>query len=202
MIAAFIIISITGFVAGGGAAVTIFRTTRERLLKERPVIHEQATSILTGTIARFERRELDAAPRRPALESPKKAKKTPAPAPIATTPQNNLARWGHYKTKAPLILEGVQVLATLASLSKLTLSVEDSHNIDLLSNQTNEMLMGFVNTPASIRNMPSVEGALWDQLAEIQKSVTSIQVEGAERIVREAKISTEFIKSKFNNPED
>lgn len=200
MIIALLFISLTGFSLGSFVAIGIYNDTRTSLMLQKPTVDEIGTSILTGTIARFERRELGVAssPRRAVLEAPKKKNN---PAPVVTIPQNNFARWTNYKAKAPLFQEGLKVLGTLASLSKLKLSVEERHNIDVLSDQTNEMLSSFVNTPESIRNIPSVQDALLEQLAEIQKSVTNIQAEGAERIVREAKISTEFIKSKFNNPE-
>lgn len=198
---ALLFISLTGLSLGSFVAIGIYSDTRTSLMLQKPTVEEAGTSILTGTIARFERRELGVAssPRRAVLESPKKKKNNPAP--VATIPQNNFARWTNYKAKAPLFQEGLKVLGTLASLSKLKLSVEERHNIDVLSDQTNEMLSSFVNTPESIRNIPSVQDALLEQLDEIQKSVANIQSEGAERIVREAKIRTEFIKSKFNNPE-
>jgi hypothetical protein len=84
-------------------------------------------------------------------------------------------------------------------MSSLSLTTEERHNLEVLSNQTEELLTNFFNTPESIRLMPAVQQALRDHLTQIEEGVSSVKVKGAEDFIRNLKVGTEFIKTKFSN---
>lgn len=91
----------------------------------------------------------------------------------------------------------MQLLKSLAALSKCNLDLEGQHNVDVLSTQTNALLANYINTPEAIREMPAVEEALVGQLHQIQESLDSIQSDSAEHMVRELKVGTGFLRAKF-----
>lgn len=114
----------------------------------------------------------------------------------------NHKRWEKRPSAFPLVVGGKKVLETISALSALHLSVEDQHNLEVLSNQTDALLKTFVTTPESISAMPEVQRELEAQLVEIVKGVDNIHAQGAENLLRELKTGTGFLKAKFNQGEN
>lgn len=141
---------------------------------------------------------LEAAPAQKQVEQKSKGKKKElSPSPIVVNHQ----KWAKRPSNFPLVVGGKKVLETISSLSALKLSIEDQHNLEVLSNQTDELLNTFVSTPASIADIPEVQKELEAQLVQIVKGVDNIKAQGTESLRRELKAGTDFLKMKFEQDE-
>ena len=178
----------------------VYYAARSFFLRRKPVVYKTSPSAMTPIIAAYQQRQLEIEGRiaPAAIESPKPVK-TSAPKTHSVLVTNH-KKWAENKAQIPLVMESIKVLETLAGMSSLNLTTEEQHNLEVLSNQTEELLTNFFNTPESIRLMPAVQQALRDHLTQIEEGVSSVKVKGAEDYVRDLKVSTEFIKTKFNNP--
>ena len=169
-------------------------------VRNKPVIHKTAPSAMTPLIEHYHQQRLE-------IEGkvvPAAIEQTPAKAVTPTEKSQtvmdkNYAKWAANKAQIPLIQESIKVLETLSAMSSLKLSVEEHHSLEVLSNQTEELISGYFSTPETIRTMPAVERALHDQLVQIEEGVSSIKVKGADSFIRNLKVGTEFIKTKFNS---
>lgn len=132
---------------------------------------------------------------------PKKSKNKQKALQVSVITENN-KRWEKRPSAFPLVIGGKKVLKTISALSALHLSVEDQHNLEVLSNQTDALLNTFVTTPESISAMPEVQRELEAQLVEIVKGVDNIHAQGAENLLRELKTGTDFLRAKFNQGEN
>lgn len=178
-------------------AIPAFLVSRTLFLRGKPVVHKVSPSQLTPVIEAYRQKQLEiegkvapAAIETSTPEKPVKGKTT-----IMST---NYNRWSKAKAQVPLVVESVKILEALSSMSSLDLDAEELHNVEVLSNQTDELLTNFFQTPESIRTMPAVQAALAEQLKEIEVGVNSVTGIGAEDIIRKANISTSFLKSKFS----
>lgn len=173
---------------------------RRFFLRKKPVVYKTAPSALTPIIDHYKQRQLEIegkiAP--VAIEAPKQ-EKTRNVEQDKTVLEATYSKWASNKAQIPLVVESVKVLETLSAMSALKLTTEERHNLEVLSGQTDELLTNFFNTPEAIRTMPAVERALHEQLVEIEEGVTKIQVNGAENFIRNLRIGTDFIKTKFNS---
>jgi hypothetical protein len=179
-------------------AVPTYYGARYFFLRKKPVVYRTAPSVLTPIIAEYHQRQLEiegkVAPRSIEAAKPKAVSEKPV-----TVLEQNYNKWASNKAQIPLVVESIKVLETLSAMSALKLTTEERHNLEVLSGQTDELLTNFFNTPEAIRNMPAVERALHEQLVQIEEGVTNIQVNGAENFIRNLRIGTDFIKTKFNS---
>lgn len=185
------VLFITGCVVGGA----VFGIGRALMIARLPIRDIPQDSEVAKQIDMFKRRNLElqgSSTAKNASNSHSSVAQKPS-----TSAERNYARWAKKPSNIPLIMDGIRVLKTLAAISVLDLSVEEAHDVEVLSDQTNELLTNYIQTPESIRMMPVVEKALLEQLQQIQESLTHIQGDGAARLVRELKTGTEFLKSKF-----
>lgn len=109
----------------------------------------------------------------------------------------NQLKWEPRRTDVPLVKSAQEVLNAIVSMSSLQLSPEERHDLEVLSNQTDELLTNFFDTPESVRSLPEVQTALEAQLVAIVKGVDNIHATGASALVRELTNGTEFLKMKF-----
>lgn len=180
-------------------AIPAYYGARAFLLRKKPVVYKTAPSALTPIIAQHHQRQLEiegkVAPI--AIEQLKPAKAITAKP--ATVLEQNYTKWANTKAQIPLVMESIKVLETLSAMSSLKLTIEERHNLEVLSAQTDELLANFFNTPEAIRTMPAVERALHEQLVQIEEGVNNIKVNGAENFIRNLHVGTDFIKTKFNS---
>jgi hypothetical protein len=180
-------------------AVPVYYGARHLFLRKKPVVYRTAPSTLTPIIAQYHQRQLEIEGKVvPAAIEQAKAIKANSERPV-TVLEQNYAKWSSNKAQIPLVVESLKVLQTLSAMSSLNLTIEERHNLEVLSGQTDELLTNFFNTPEAIRTMPAVEHALHEQLVQIEAGVSSIQVNGAEDFIRNLRVGTEFIKTKFNS---
>lgn len=173
---------------------------RHLFLRKKPVVYKTAPSALTPLIEQYKQRQLEiegkVAP--VAIEAPKQEKSKSEGQP-KTVLETNYAKWASNKAQIPLVMESVKVLEMLSAMSALKLTTEERHNLEVLSQQTDELLTNFFNTPEAIRTMPAVERALHEQLVQIEEGVTNARVSGAESFIHNLRVGTDFIKTKFNS---
>jgi hypothetical protein len=180
-------------------AIPAYFGARLLFLRNKPVVYRAAPSALTPIIAQHHQRQLEIEGKITpiAIEQSKTLKAiTVKP---ETVLEQNYAKWANTKAQIPLVIESIKVLKTLSAMSSLKLTIEERHNLEVLSAQTEELLANFFNTPEAIRTMPEVERALHEQLVQIEVGVNKIQVDGAENFIRNLHLGTEFIKTKFNS---
>lgn len=179
-------------------AVPAYYGARHIFLRKKPVVYKPKPTALTPLIAEYKQRQLEiegkVAPA--AIEQAKPKALTEK---VVTVLEQNYSKWASNKAQIPLVVESIKVLETLSAMSVLKLTTEERHNLEVLSGQTDELLTNFFNTPEAIRTMPAVERALHEQLVQIEESVTNIQANGAENFIRNLRIGTDFIKTKFNS---
>lgn len=179
-------------------AVPAYYGARHIFLRKKPVVYKPKPTALTPLIAEYKQRQLEiegkVAPA--AIEQAKPKELTEK---VVAVLEQNYSKWASNKAQIPLVVESIKVLETLSAMSVLKLTTEERHNLEVLSGQTDELLTNFFNTPEAIRTMPAVERALHEQLVQIEESVTSIQANGAENFIRNLRIGTDFIKTKFNS---
>lgn len=181
---------------GLASAMEVYPWVAKRFKKPSRIIIP--ASPLRGQIESFEKYQLEVEGKVvPALESAGTSASNDKASKSSTLARENHARWSDNKSSIPFIRTGVQLLESLAALSATNLDIEGQHDVDVLSNQTNELLTNYVSTPEAIRSMPAVEEALVNQLHQIQESIDSIQSDSAERMVRELTVGTGFLKAKF-----
>jgi hypothetical protein len=179
-------------------AVPAYYGARYIFLRKKPVVYKPRPTALTPLIAEYKQRQLEIEGKvAPAMIEAPKPKSIPEKP--ATVLEQNYAKWSGNKAQIPFVVESIKVLETLSSMSALKLTTEERHNLEVLSSQTDELLTNFFNTPEAIRTMPAVERALHEQLVQIEEGVTNIQVNGAENFIRNLRIGTDFIKTKFNS---
>lgn len=179
-------------------AVPAYYGARFFFLRKKPVVYKPRPTALTPLIAEYKQRQLEIEGKvAPAMIEEPKPKSIPEKP--ATVLEQNYAKWSGNKAQIPFVVESIKVLETLSSMSALKLTTEERHNLEVLSGQTDELLTNFFNTPEAIRTMPAVERALHEQLVQIEEGVTKIQVDGAENFIRNLRIGTDFIKTKFNS---
>lgn len=185
-------------VIGAVPALPAYYLSRFLFLRKKPVVYKVAPSIMTPIIAQYQQRQLEIEGKvAPAAIEPAKPKALSEK--HETVLEQNYAKWVGNKAQIPLVVESIKVLQTLSAMSALKLTTEERHNLEVLSSQTDDLLTNFFNTPEAIRTMPAVERALHEQLVEIEEGVTNIQVNGAENFIRNLRIGTDFIKTKFNS---
>lgn len=179
-------------------AIPTYYGARHLFLRKKPVVYRTAPSALTPIIAQYHQRQLEiegkVVPSAIGATKPKAISEKPV-----TVLEQNYNKWASNKAQIPLVMESIKVLETLSAMSALKLTTEEQHNLEVLSGQTDELLTNFFNTPEAIRTMPAVERALHEQLVQIEEGVTKIQVNGAESFIRNLRIGTDFIKTKFNS---
>lgn len=187
-------------VIGAVPALPVYYVSRHLFLRKKPVVYKVTPSRMTPIIAQYQHRQLEIEGKvAPAAIEQAKPKVHEEKTTTVTVLEQNYAKWAGNKAQIPLVVESIKVLETLSAMSALKLTTEERHNLEVLSGQTNELLTNFFNTPEAIRAMPAVERALHEQLVEIEEGVTNIQVSGAENFIRNLRIGTDFIKTKFNS---
>lgn len=179
-------------------AIPVYYGARHIFLRKKPAVHRVAPSALTPIIAQYHQRQLEIEGRvaPTAIEQAKPAKTGEKQ---ETVLEQNYRKWANNKAQIHLVVEAVKVLETLSAMSALKLTIEERHNLEVLSGQTDELLTNFFNTPEAIRTMPAVERALHDQLVQIEEGMSGIQANGADNFIRNLRVGTEFIKTKFNS---
>jgi hypothetical protein len=155
---------------------------------------------MTPIIAQYQQRQLElegkVAPAAIEQAKPQKNKTSPKQ---ETVLENNYSKWANNKAQIPLVMESIKVLETLSAMSALKLTTEERHNLEVLSNQTDELLTNYFGTPETIRTMPAVERALYEQLVQIEEGVSGFKAQGADNFIRNLRVGTDFIKTKFNS---
>lgn len=180
-------------------AVPAYYGARHIFLRKKPVVYKPRPTALTPLIAEYKQRQLEiegkVAPAAIEQAKPKALSEKSA----TTVLEQNYAKWSNNKAQIPFVVESIKVLETLSAMSALKLTTEETHNLEVLSGQTDELLTNFFDTPEAIRTMPAVERALHEQLVEIEQVMGSIQANGAENFIRNLHIGTDFIKTKFKS---
>lgn len=180
-------------------AIPAYYGARHLFLRKKPVVYRTAPSVLTPIIAKHHQRQLEIEGK----VAPAAIEQMKSPQAITSKSESllerNYVKWADTKAQIPLVMESIKVLETLSAMSSLKLTIEERHNLEVLSVQTEELLTNFFNTPEAIRTMPAVERALHEQLVQIEEGMASIQTNGAENFIRNLSVGTDFIKTKFGS---
>lgn len=103
----------------------------------------------------------------------------------------------------PIIQNANRLLDTIQPMYSLNLSSEEKHNLEVLKEETKNLIATVRDTPEAIRQRTDVSQAWEDQLLQIMEGVHTIQLSGATSIVRDANNGAAFLKLKFNtSPKD
>lgn len=180
-------------------AIPAYFIAHALFMSKKPVVTRTQPSVLTPIIEGYRQRQLEIEGRvAPTVtETAKTDNSDKADKKKETVMQRNHAKWGNTKAQIPLVVQSVKLLETMSAMSALHLSVEEEHNLEVLSSQTDELLTNFFQTPEQIRIMPAVQQALQEQLNEIQEVVVNFTGTGAESVIRNIKTNTAFLKTKF-----
>lgn len=179
-----------------GSLVPFFLAKKVFIMK-KPVVYRKIPSKLTPLIEHHQKRQLEAEGKIAPIPLPEKEKKKKELLTSKTVLEANYSKWSASKAQIPFVVDAVAILKILASMSSLPLSLEERHNLEVLSNQTEELLTNFFNTPELIREMPAVSAALKEQLAHIKMGVTNSKTSGVDNYIRNIEVGTEFIRTKF-----
>lgn len=182
-------------IAGCIPAVPAFLLTHRILMSRKPVVQKLEPSSLTPLLEHYTQRTLEVegkvAPKVIETKSGKKRQETVMEA--------NYRKWANNRAAVPFVKTAIVVLKTISSTSSLDLSLEDQHNLEVLSTQTEKLLSNWYETPEEVRNLPQVKEAFDGQLAEISEGTKNLTVNASENLVRNLNIGTGFIQTKYNN---
>lgn len=182
-------------VAGVAPAIPAYFITQKIILNSKPVQLKKLPSRITPVLEQYQerQREIEGRVNSPALPQSSGSARAMTPA------ETNYARWVKNQVELPLVRRSIEALKVLASISTLELTVEERHDVEVLSSQTDELLTNFFKTPEAIRSMPEVVAALEEQVKQIEQGTSSLKVSGAENFIRSLNVGTGFIKSKYNS---
>lgn len=183
-------------------AIPAFMLTRGVLMRDKPVAIKRRATKVTRTLNKFTERQLIAegkiAPkaitRQSKVINPSSKKKQPV-----TAVEANYKKWANNPTSIPFVSKTIAVLKSAASMSSPQLSVEDEHNLEVLSNQAEQLLTDWFATPEHVRNHEKVKEAFNEQLAEITEAVSQFATGLSDNVVRNLNAGTGFIRAKFQN---
>ena len=180
-------------IAGLIPAIPAFYLTRTMSLRLKPVKvitrTTQAARILESATQLQLEREGKSKPKEITSSTPTKAE--------TTVMEENYTKWANNKAEIPFIKDTINVLKKLATCPTTQLSIEETHNLEVLSNQTETLLSNWYDTPEQVRELPQVGDAFREQLTKIEEAVNDITLHTSEGIVRELKLGTKFITEKF-----
>lgn len=184
-------------------AYPLFLLTNKFLMSRKPKVETVKPTVITPLIKEYEQRQLEiegrVAPK--AVEekkepAPAKGKKDKRPENVLET---NYKKWANNPADIPFVKKAVSVLKIVSEAAVMELSVEEQHNLEVLSNQTETLLSNWYETPEEVRNLSQVKEAFDGQLAEISEGAKTLTINASENLVRTLNIGTGFIQTKYNN---
>lgn len=183
-------------------AYPLFLGTNKFLMSRKPVVEKIKPTVMTPLIQEYKQRQLEiegrVAPK--AVEAkmvtaPNKNKKLPE----KTILESNYEKWMNNSADIPFVKKSVVVLKTLSEAASLELSIEEEHNLEVLSKQTDTLLSEWYATPERIRNLSEVKKAFSQQLTEIEEGTDNMTTSASKNLVRNLNAGAGFIQAKFNN---
>lgn len=168
------------------------------------MVQKIAPTSFTPSLEYYHRRQLEVegkvTPK--AIEATKapvltKGKKDKQPEDVLET---NYKKWANNPADIPFVRRAIFILKMLSESADMELSVEEQHNLEVLSSQTDKLLTDWYETPERIRTLPQVDAAFKDQLTQIAEGVNSMTDSVTQNLVRNLNAGTGFIQAKFNPP--
>lgn len=178
-------------------AVPTFWAVRKVLISMKPtVVKTKPTNVsLYNDYLRGEQRVVEGrvAPKAVEKSRDKKEKVT------VTVMEKNYQKWANNPVSVPVIQDAIVTLKNAASMASSKLSVEELHNLEVISNQTETLITNWYATPEQVRSHARVGQAFTEQLDELKDGLKKMEANVSDNLVRNLQIETGFIQSKFQD---